>query len=79
MEIKNRLFPYPVLCIENDDYINCEFNIKFNQFEELKEIVLQFEVELNNNELLELIRQGEAEYIVHIECSNTSFRKVIIK
>ena len=53
MEIKNRLFPYPVLCIENDDYINCEFNIKFNQFEELKEIVLQFEVELNNNELLE--------------------------
>ena len=46
MEIKNRLFPYPVLCMENDDYIDCEFNIKFNQVEELKEIVLQFEVEL---------------------------------
>ncbi len=41
MEIKNRLFPYPVLCMENDDYIDCEFNIKFNQVEELKEIVLQ--------------------------------------
>lgn len=77
MEIKNRLFPYPVLCMENDDYMDCEFNIIFNQIEELKDIVLQFEVELDNRELLELIRQGKAEYLVHIECSNTSFRKVV--
>lgn len=77
MEIRNRLFPYPVLCMENDDYENCSFNIHTEQTEELKDIVLQFEIELNNNELLELVREGKAEYLVHIECSNTSFRKVV--
>lgn len=77
MEIRNRLFPYPVLCMENDDYVNCSFNIQIKQTEELKDIILQFNVELNNNDLLELIRKGEAEYLIHIECSNTSFRKVV--
>ena len=77
MEIRNRLFPYPVLCMENDDYIGSTFDVQFSQTEELKDIVLQFEVELDNDELLDLIRQGKADYLVHIECSNTSFRKVL--
>lgn len=77
MEIKNRLFPYPVLCLENDDYINCKFEIAVKQIEELKDIVLQFDIELDNAELLELIRKGQAEYVIHIECSNTSYRKVV--
>lgn len=77
MEIRNRLFPYPVLCLENDDYFDCTFNITVKQIEELKDIILQFDVELNNKELLKLIREGKAEYLVHIECSNTSFRKVV--
>lgn len=77
MEIRNRLFPYPVLCLENDDYIDCDFKISVRQIEELKDIILQFDVELTNKELLGLIREGKAEYLVHIECSNTSFRKVV--
>ncbi len=77
MEIKNRLFPYPVLCMENDDYIDCKFDVRYNYIEDLKNIILQFDVELDNKELTELIRQGKAEYLVHIECSNTSFRKVV--
>lgn len=77
MEIKNRLFPYPVLCMENDDYVNCRFNIRIKQTEELKDIVLQFNVDLDNKELLQLVREGRAEYLVHMECSNTSFRKVV--
>ena len=77
MEIRNRLFPYPVLCKENDDYKGCKFDIKVDRTEELNNIVLCFDVELDNNELLGLIRSGQAEYIIHIECSNTSFRKVV--
>ena len=77
MEIRNRLFPYPVLCLENDDYIDCEFRVLTNQIEELKDIVLQFKIELDNKDLLDLIRDGKAEYLIHVECSNTSFRKVI--
>lgn len=77
MEIRNRLFPYPVLCMENDDYVNCGFNIRIKQTEKLKDIALQFDVDLDNKELLQLVREGKAEYLVHVECSNTSFRKVV--
>ena len=78
MEIKNRLFPYPVLCVENDDYIDCSFDIKTNLTEEVADLVLTFDVELtNNNELSWLIRDGLAEVIVHIECSSTAYRMVV--
>lgn len=77
MEIKNRLFPYPVLCEENDDYINSKFEIKVTQMEELKDIVLQFDIVMDNEDLAGLIRSGKAEYLIHIECGNTSFRKVV--
>lgn len=77
MEIKKRLFPYPVLCIENDDYIDCEFNVNVQQTEALNDIILHFEISLNNKELLKEIRNGNAEFIIHIECSCTSYRKVV--
>ena len=78
MEIRNRLFPYPVLCAENDDYINCSFNIKTNMTEEIADFVFTFDVELeNNNELSWLIRDGFADVIVHIECSSTAYRTVV--
>ena len=78
MEIKNRLFPYPVLCAENDDYIDCSFDIKTNLTEEVADLVLTFDVEpTNNNELSWLIRDGLADVIVHIECSSTAYRTVV--
>lgn len=78
MEIKNRLFSYPVLCVENDDYIDCSFNVKTRVTEELTDLLLSFEVMLeNNDELSWLIRDGAAEVIVHIECSSTAYRKVV--
>lgn len=78
MEIKNRLFPYPVLSAENDDYVNCSFNIKTNMTEEVTDLVLTFDVELvNNEELSLLIRDGYADVIVHIECSSTAYRTVV--
>ena len=77
MKIEKRLFPYPVLCMETDDYMDCKFDVHVKQTEEMKDIVLSFEIELDNKELLGLIRNGQAEYLIHIECSNTSFRKVV--
>lgn len=78
MEIKNRLFPYPVLCQDNDDYIGSAFEIDSKLNEELSNIVLEFNIRLtDNDELLWLVREGLAEYIIHIECSSTSFRTAI--
>ena len=77
MEIKNRLFPYPVLCDNNDDYIESKFDVTVTKEEKLNDIILQFDIELDNTELLSLIREGKAEYVMHIECPYTSYRKVV--
>lgn len=79
MRIINRLFPYPVLCAENDDYFGCDFDIEMTHTEELNDIVLKFKIQLDNRELLELIKNGQAEYVIHMECSYTSFREILRK
>ena len=78
MEIKNRLFPYPVLCVENDDYENCSFDVNTKVKEEINDIVLDFDIKLENNEELQwLIRDGYAQFVIHIECSSTAFRTMV--
>lgn len=78
MEIRNRLFPYPVLCIENDDYEESSFRVEYNLKEELNSLVLEFDIMLEKNEELQwLIREGMAEFIIHIECSSTAFRTIL--
>ena len=78
MEIKNRLFPYPVLCVENDDYENCSFDVNTKVKEDINDIVLDFDIKLENNEELQwLIRDGYAQFVIHIECSSTAFRTMV--
>lgn len=77
MEIKNRLFPYPVLCGENDDYVDSTFITEYKCTEEMSGLLLDFNIYLKNNEELQwLIREGYAEYVIHIECSSTAFRTI---
>lgn len=78
MEIRNRLFPYPVLCLDNDDYVDSFFDVRCSVKEELTNLVLDFEFVLEDNEELKwLIREGLAEFVIHIECTYTAFRTII--
>lgn len=78
MEIRNRLFPYPVLCLDNDDYVDSTFDVLCNVKEDLTHLVLDFDFVLKENEELKwLIREGLAEYVVHIECTYTAFRTIL--
>ena len=77
MEIRNRLFPYPVLCDETDDYEEEELNVTSSTREGINDISVLVSFNLQNQEMLDLIRMGYAEYVLHLECSSTSFRKVI--
>lgn len=76
MEIRNRLFPYPVLCDETDDYVQGDFWVDMTLSETINDLTLAFDFNLQNNELLELIRLGKAKYVIHLECSVTAYRKV---
>lgn len=77
MEIRNRLFPYPVLCDETDDYEEGGLNVTSSVKEGMNDINGMVSFHLENKAMLDLIRMGYAEYVVHLECSSTSFRKVI--
>ena len=77
MEIRNRLFPYPVLCNETDDYQNNAFETEVKVEERLHDIHIKAKFKLDNLAILDLIRMGMAEYVLHLECSMTYFRKVI--
>jgi len=77
MEIRNRLFPYPVLCDETDDYEEEGLNVTSSTREGMNDINVLVNFHLKNQKMLDLIRMGYAEYVLHLECSSTSFRKVI--
>lgn len=78
MEIRNRLFPYPVLCEDTDDYIEGEFFVEAKLVEQgVNDILVQFDMHLDNAGLQSLINTGKAEFVIHMECSSTAFRTVI--
>ena len=77
MDIRRRLYPYPVLSNTTDDYINSSFNMDLQPYKGLREICLSISLQLDNEEIRQLIVNGKAEYVIHIECPYTSYRTVI--
>lgn len=78
MNITKRLYTYPVLSEERDDYTDSIFNVEVQyKMNGVNNLLLDFEVDMNNDELRNMLLSGEAEYVVHIECANTSFRTTV--
>jgi hypothetical protein len=78
MNITNRLFTYPVLSNEKDDYKKSLFNVDFEHvMQGVNSIKLIFDIAMNCQELEQLILNGQAEYIIHLECSTTAYREVL--
>lgn len=76
MEIKNKLYPYPVLADYLDDYNNCSFDSEIAVSREGYNIVIGFSAELTSATITDLISEGSAKYVYHIECAQTGFRTV---
>ena len=75
MEIKNRLFPYPVLCGDTDDYISStEFALEPSITETVHELLFEYDYLISCDSIETLLRNGQAEYVLHIECSSCAFR-----
>lgn len=77
MRIKNRLSPYPILDNFSDDYVDSSFDVDFEINPQFSEVYGKLNFKLKNDEIRELISQGKAEYVAHIECSSTCFRKML--
>lgn len=76
MEIKNKLYPYPVLADYLDDYMNCSFDSEIAVTREGYNIVIDFSTELSCEDIKRLITEEKAKYVYHIECAQTGFRTV---
>lgn len=78
MNITKRLYTYPVLSEEKDDYNTSVFDVDFEyKMNSVNSLQLNFRTSLDNEELKNLILEGKAEYIIHIECSNTAYRTTL--
>lgn len=77
MDIRNKLYPYPVLWAGNDDYIKSEFSCDIKILREGKNFLLEVNFNLLNEKIAELITKGKAEYVVRIECSATCYRRIM--
>jgi hypothetical protein len=77
MDIKYKLYPYPIVSDFSFDYIDTVFESDVTAFQEGYNVKLAFTASINNEEIKLLIAEGKMEYAFHIECPQTCFRKVI--
>jgi len=77
MDIRYKLFPYPMLSNFTDDYEKSGFISEVKVVRDINELVFYFDVLLDNDELNNLIKQNKAEFVFHIECSQTSYRQIV--
>lgn len=78
MEIKSKLYPYPVLSYFSHEYKETSsFEVRpFIKIEGYRESV-QFTAILENSDLEKLVKDGKAEIILHLECGQTGYRHVL--
>lgn len=77
MQLKNRYYPYPVIEAGNDSYVNSSFESEVEQIRDGYTIKLIIKVNLVNDEIEKLIKNGEVIIIHHIECPQTCYRSHI--
>ncbi|MBW9151461.1 hypothetical protein [Clostridium estertheticum] len=76
MQVKDRNFPHPVLSNSTDDIIESKFYVEFNEKIEDGNLKCDVVINLNNDDILELIKSNRASYIIHLECPSTRYRSV---
>ena len=77
MDIRYKLYPYPVLSSFSNDYVDCSFISNIQVVRDVRDIIIKMNVIMDNVELQNLIDSNKAEYLFHIECSQTSYRSVL--
>lgn len=77
MEIKYKLYPYPVLSVHSNDYKQGVFDATVNIVRDGYDLCIDFSANLTSGSLLECIKNGSAKYVYHLECAQTGFRTVV--
>ena len=76
MRRKDRLTPYPILDNKGDDYIDSSFDVDYDVKTQFTEVKGKLKFKLNNADIQDLVDNGRAEFIAHIECPSTCYRQI---
>lgn len=78
MNINNRLFSYPILTDDgiSNDYKSAIFDVASSYKVNVGGLSLSYHINLDCPELAKLVYDGMAEFVIHVECTETSYRQV---
>lgn len=77
MEIKYKLYPYPVLASFTNDYQTGVFDVAIDVVRDGYNLRVDFLATLTSQSLIDCIKEGSAKYVYHLECAQTGFRTVV--
>lgn len=76
-KLRNKIYTYPVLSAGNDAYVNSAFSSSLECKDEEYKLTLTLKAELKNDELADMLKQGEVEIVHLLECPKTCYRKIV--
>lgn len=74
MEIRYKLYPYPVLASYSDDYVDTSFDVAIDPKKDGHNIRIDFLADLNNPQLTQYLAEEKIKIVYHLECAQTGFR-----
>lgn len=77
MDIKCKLYPYPVLSFYSDDYVDSSFDTEIDVTKDGYDIRIDFLSSLNNAELEQYLTEGKVKFVYHLECAQTGYRTAL--
>ena len=79
MVVRNRIYPYPVLAYFLHDYKETStFEVKPSLIIDGFRQIINFDILLENTDLRTMVDKSQAEIILHMECSQTGYRHILV-
>ena len=78
MEIRHKLYPYPVLSHYTDDYEHSSFDNDIKIDKEGYNIKFHFTTEVVDDVLLDMLNNDKVSIVYHLECAQTGYRVAIL-
>ncbi|MGF0017374.1 hypothetical protein [Sporofaciens sp. SGI.106] len=79
MEIKYKLYPYPVLSSYSNDYATGAFDVTIDIIRDGYDLRIDFLATLTCQSLQDCIKQGTVKYVYHLECPQTSKNDEVVE
>lgn len=74
MKLSARSYPHPVLG-NRDDVPNAAFQASLDMTTDREQVYIAAEIKCSSQTINSLIKNADAEFVIHVECSNTMFRR----